>query len=229
MKLRVIRNLENRDIDQQKSIRDLLYDYSVEHNLSILALSKILDIDRKTIKGIMNGSVTDYKINHVLKIMNLFNLDSKDFMLLCTSNMSKEELEQVNKTKKIAFLLNNFDLEGLKKCKIIHSINQYEDIEKRLCEFLGLRSIFDYGGINSLSPLYSKSNHGKNISKQEKMLNFWLTCAQETFSRIKNPYQYNREFLIEFLNTSTGCSSFLLSCVERMAFGTDFYMNILLC
>lgn len=128
MTLRVIRNLGNKDIDQQRSIRDLLNDYSVEHNLSILALSKILDIDRKTIKAIMDGSMTDYKINHVLKIMNLFDLDSKDFMQLYTSNMSQEEVEQVEKTKKIAFLLNNFDLEGLKKCNIIssnYSIRRY--------------------------------------------------------------------------------------------------------
>lgn len=199
MTLRVIRNLGNKGIDQQKSIRDLLCDYSTEHDLSILALSKILDIDRKTVKGIMDGSITDYKINHVLKIMNLFDLDSKDFMQLYTSNMSQEEVEQVEKTKKIAFLLNNFDLEGLKKCNIISSTTQYEDIEKRLCEFLDLRSIFDYRGVKSLSPLYSKSNYGKNASKQEKMLNFWLTCAQATFSKINNPYQYNREFLVEFL------------------------------
>lgn len=36
-------------------------------------------------------------------------------------------------------------------------------------------------------------------------------------------------FLIELINTSASLCSLLLSGVERMAFGTDFYMDILFC
>lgn len=35
-------------------------------------------------------------------------------------------------------------------------------------------------------------------------------------------------FLIELINTPARLSSFLLSSIERMAFGTDFHMNIFL-
>ena len=35
--------------------------------------------------------------------------------------------------------------------------------------------------------------------------------------------------LIELINTSACLSSLLLAGVERMAFGTDFYVDILLC
>ena len=34
---------------------------------------------------------------------------------------------------------------------------------------------------------------------------------------------------IEFINTSAGSSSFLLTCIKRMAFGADFHMDIALC
>jgi hypothetical protein len=33
--------------------------------------------------------------------------------------------------------------------------------------------------------------------------------------------------LVELINTATGVNEFLLSCVERMAFGADFYRDIL--
>ena len=36
-------------------------------------------------------------------------------------------------------------------------------------------------------------------------------------------------FSVKLINTSACLSSLLLSCVERMAFGTDFYVDILLC
>ena len=35
-------------------------------------------------------------------------------------------------------------------------------------------------------------------------------------------------FLIELIDTSTSLRSFLLSCIERMTFGADFYVDILL-
>ncbi len=34
---------------------------------------------------------------------------------------------------------------------------------------------------------------------------------------------------VEFINRTTGLYSLLLACVERMAFGTDFYMDFLFC
>ena len=38
----------------------------------------------------------------------------------------------------------------------------------------------------------------------------------------------NTVLLVELVNTSTSLSSFLLSCVERMTFRADFYMDIFL-
>ena len=35
-------------------------------------------------------------------------------------------------------------------------------------------------------------------------------------------------FLIELIDTSASLSSFLLSCIERMTFGADFYVDVLL-
>lgn len=39
---------------------------------------------------------------------------------------------------------------------------------------------------------------------------------------------FNAVFLIELLNTSTSLVCFLLSSIEWMAFGTDFYVNLFL-
>lgn len=38
---------------------------------------------------------------------------------------------------------------------------------------------------------------------------------------------FDAVFLIELINTSTSLCCLLLACVERMAFGTDFYVDAL--
>ena len=42
-------------------------------------------------------------------------------------------------------------------------------------------------------------------------------------------FLFNAVFLVELINTSTSLSSFLLSCVEWMTLGADFYVDVLLC
>lgn len=39
----------------------------------------------------------------------------------------------------------------------------------------------------------------------------------------------NTVFFVELVNTSTGGCRFLLSCIERMALGTDLHVDIFLC
>lgn len=42
-------------------------------------------------------------------------------------------------------------------------------------------------------------------------------------------FLFDAILFIELINTATSLCSFLLACVEWMAFGTDFYMDTLIC
>ena len=41
-------------------------------------------------------------------------------------------------------------------------------------------------------------------------------------------FLFNAVLLIELIDTSVGSCALLLSCVERVALGTDFYVNVFL-
>ena len=42
-------------------------------------------------------------------------------------------------------------------------------------------------------------------------------------------FLFDTILLVELINTSACLCSFLLSCIERMALGTDFYVNAFVC
>ncbi len=197
-----IRSLDSgrfNNAESPKSVKDLLNEYKEEHALSVLALSNILDIDRKTVQSILDGTAIDLKFSHVVKIMNLLDIKNKDFFSISFQNVGEKELESIEKTRRIAYLLENFDLEGLKACGVIGSLTKYEEIEQKLCSFLGLKNIFEYSRLGINIPLFSQSKRSVNEKKKQKMLNFWLKCARLTFLQINNSFEYNEELLIEFI------------------------------
>ena len=199
MDIRVLNNNLSNNSQSAKPIKDLLNEYKEENDLSVNALANILDIDRKSVTNILTGATQDLKINHVLKIINLLNIKYKDILSICEQSLPIEENQSIEKTRKIAYLLENFDLEGLKKCGIINSLTKYDDIEQQISFFLGLNNIFEYSSLSINIPLFSQSKRTVNEKKKQKMLNFWLKCARLTFMQINNQYEYDENLLIEFI------------------------------
>ncbi|MDB4498186.1 hypothetical protein N9251_02455, partial [Gammaproteobacteria bacterium] len=60
-------------------------------------------------------------------------------------------------------------------------------------------SIFEYEQFSTLPTLFSKSNIRISKDSHTKMLTFWLKCAKFSFEVINNPYDFNKELLIEFI------------------------------
>lgn len=199
MKIRALDNRKYNNSDELKSLKDLLNEYKDEHNLSVLALSNILAIDRKSVQSILAGTTIDLKVNHIIKITNLLDLKNQDFLSMYLRDVEEKELESMEKTRRISYLLENFDLEGLKSCGLINSLTKYEEIEQKLCKFLGLNNIFEYSGLGINLPLFSQSKRSVNEKKKMKMLNFWLKCARLTFSQINNSFAYDENLLVEFI------------------------------
>ena len=79
------------------------------------------------------------------------------------------------------------------------NLSKIEDYEKQICDFFNFKSIYEYDDTSLMPTLFSKSKAFVAQEKEKKMNDFWLKCSIYSFSQINNPYEYNRDLLIELL------------------------------
>ncbi|MVX35236.1 MULTISPECIES: ImmA/IrrE family metallo-endopeptidase [Myroides] len=195
--MRIVKGNFKDDRYQGLSIAEMLSGYIEENNLSELGLATILDINRKTLRSILEGE--DMKMSIAIKISKLLNI-SQDTLVHSFERQVKEESgAYFDFTTKVSFLLEHFDLAELKANKVISSTTDYSTIDKELCTYFGYNHITEYGDQSIKTPLFSKSKMSVRPSKEQKAQDFWIKSNLLSFSRIDNPNEYNRELLIEFL------------------------------
>ncbi|MFA5234162.1 MAG: hypothetical protein WC390_07165 [Sulfurimonas sp.] len=56
------------------------------------------------------------------------------------------------------YIDENFDLKTLKKIGFIKSIKDYDEIEKRICKFFGLKNIYEYSWIEKKKKYINAEN-----------------------------------------------------------------------
>lgn len=182
------------------SLIDMLKQHMDEYDISQKGLADILSINLNSLRNIFDGSTTEIKLNHAIKIANLVGVSESELIDVCAIDFSEEEISNINRTKKIAFILNNFDLESLKSLKLIKSIKNYDEIEDRICTFFGFKSIFEYNRLIVGRNLYSKSKQSVAEKKRLKMLDFWVRCNKYTFETINNPNDFEPEILADYMS-----------------------------
>lgn len=188
----------NQDSSASYPLSELLRCYMEENNISAKALCEILSIDRKTLPNILNGA--EIKLGHAVRIMNLLNLSDEGLIKSYMSEMDKEDFVRIEKTKSVSFILEHFDLDGLKEAGVIKSTVKFDDVNESLCNFFGFKSIYEYNNVMLNSgTLFSKSRVSVNENREKKMQRFWVKCAADAFERINNPNEYDEVLLIEFM------------------------------
>lgn len=195
--MRIVKNIKTENKYNNLDLGQMLSIYMEENNLSESALSTILSINRKTLKPILNGD--DMKISHAIRIASLLNISNDNLINGLTKQIKEEDLTYLDQTKKISFLLENFDLIELKATKVISSVNDYSTIEEELCRYFGYNDIAEYLDLAVKTPLFSKSKINVKPTKEKKMQDFWIKTNLLSFSKINNPNEYNRDLLKEFL------------------------------
>lgn len=185
---------------ERTSLLEMLKQYMEEYDISQKSLADILTINLNSLRNLLDGSTTEIKLNHAIKIANLVGVSEDELIDICAVDFSEEEISNINRTKKIAYILGNFDLESLKFMKLIKSTKNYDDIEDRICKFFGFESIYEYGRLTVGKSLYSKSRMAAGEKKRLKMLDFWIRCNKYTFESIDNPNEYNPEILEDYMS-----------------------------
>ncbi|WP_158210451.1 hypothetical protein [Myroides phaeus] len=195
--MRVLKEFLSDDKYADLTIGEMLSHYMVENNLSESGLATILNINRKTLKLILQGE--DCKVSHAIRIARLLDISSESLLEGFLLQAKEDEEVYLDYAKKVAFLLDNFDLAELKASKVISSVNEYNKIEEELCGYFGYKSITEYADFTIKAPLFSKSNMAVNPTKEKMMQDFWVKSNIESFRKINNPNEFNKELLFEFL------------------------------
>lgn len=154
----------------------------------------MLGIEKKSLNNILNKEAKRVDIITIIKLAQFLNLPVDDFVKVYLQELPSEQIGDIEKAKKNNFIVQNFDLPQLHKKKFISSKTDYEAIEKRIVQFFGLNSIYDFAN-ETVTPAFSRTKR----SSSDLMREFWVQSALSQFKLLENPNPYNREQLIDLI------------------------------
>jgi hypothetical protein len=178
------------------ALRELFNHKIGELKISKNQALKIIDIETKTFDAFMEGGSAKIDYLTVLKLSTLLDISPTVFIDKFLLRVIDENSSELKRTKVRHFIAKNFDLDGLKKIGFIDTVNDFDHIEKKILEFFGFNSIFEYRKDIDL-PVYSS---GKITSNKES-LTFWVNMAYSSIERIPNPNEYDRQALVDVFPT----------------------------
>ena len=167
-------------------------------NISDHQMSKILDIDKSTlnrlIKRISEGQVTNVDFFTILKICQFLGIGIEEMSQIYVASLTPSHIKELEDARKANFIIQTFDVKGLKDVGFLESTNDFKLIEKRIIEFFCLESIFQYN--NDVGAVaFSRT---KALS-HDKMRDFWVRSAFFQFEKIGNPNEYNKQSLLSII------------------------------
>lgn len=172
-----------------------LFELKIEElGITETAAREMMGIESRTMKGILNGTLKQIDFLNLIKLAELLGIPNEKCLGLFMASLTETYKTDVDDVKRKKYLLENFDLENLKKSKFIQTIRNYEQIEKRIVEFFELSNIYEYNKV-SITTAFSQTKRGRS----SKMVNFWVDAAFKEAVKVNNPYQYNREKLVGLL------------------------------
>lgn len=180
-------------VSDDKSIKDLFEHKLNELNITQNQALKLLSMEAKTLKPILDNSAKRIDVVNIIKLGHFLGLSINEIMKMYIPEMDVEQIGEIQRAREASYLLENFDIQSLIKSKFIDSKN-ISTIKERVNKFFGLNTIYDFSE-NKVFPAFSRSKKTSN----DKVRDFWLKAAYSLFKDIANPYEYDRQKLIELL------------------------------
>ncbi|MDR2003769.1 MAG: DUF4344 domain-containing metallopeptidase [Prevotella sp.] len=181
------------NMSDDKSIKELFEDKLRELNITQNQALKLLSMEAKTLRPILENTAKRIDVVNIIKLGHFLGLSVNEIMKMYIPEMDIEQIGEIQKAREASFLLENFDIQSLIKSKFIDS-KSISNVKQRVNTFFGLSTIYDFSE-NKVFPAFSRSKKTSN----DKVRDFWLKAAYSLFKDIANPYEYNRQKLIELL------------------------------
>jgi len=158
---------------------------------------KIIDIEYRTLNGILSGSQKRVDFFNLLKLAGFLKISKQQITELYLEALEKSfPNTNILASDKIEFIKSTFDLATLKKVGFIKSISDFEEIERNICELFELHDIFEYKSPSVDVAFSSGAVQPKNLQNRA----IWLMQAENTIKALNNPYEYNRDSLIKYFS-----------------------------
>ncbi len=185
-------------LNSYKSNSDYTLKERFEHRLNELQISQrqaleILQIERKSLLGVLDGTISRLDFLTLIKLADFIGIKHSDVYQLFINGLSTSIKSQLSETEKRNFIINNFDLASLKKSGFIDSIADFDHIEKRIVDFFGYDTIYDYKK-ERINAAFSSVRQ----QQENKIRGFWVEAAYQHLKKINNFYEYDRQALIDY-------------------------------
>lgn len=180
----------------QLSLKEYFDNRIRDLDLSFRAVCDLLDIQHRTLVGILEGEQKRVDYTVLLKLSTFLQLSKDETILLYLEGIERNYEDATNiDLATIEFIRNNFDLLAFKKCGLIKSLTDYKEINKKLCALYGVPNILSIK-TGRIKPAFSA---GKIIPKNGIERDQWLLAGEKILMDISNPYDYDRQELINYI------------------------------
>lgn len=184
----------NKEWDNSTSLRELYNRKKKNLNLSDRQIQKILGMERKTLKAILNAEAKQINFINMFKIAHFLGLSINDLIDIYIPRMSTEQIGEIERAREAGYITEYFDVETLTRMKFLERDSSSKDISDKLRIFFNLDSIYSYSK-NISNTAFSRTKKNSN----DLMRLFWVQSALLQFKMIENPYDYIREELLKLM------------------------------
>lgn len=186
--------LESIFSEDKIDIRSIFDEKIQEYNLSKTKALKLLNIDKDVFEEIVSGTAKQPNLIHIIKIAEFLDYDVNNFIKVVLSNQSVENVGSIEKARKATFLVKNFDVKTLTKLGFFEQSDDTDVLVSKVLTYFGYDSILEFERQLD-EPLYSRV---KKLHS-DKMKDFWVKSAYQTFKIIHNQNIYDRNKLKELI------------------------------
>lgn len=194
---------EKNNINDITSLINSAWDNAIkvmfEERVSELGITKSLALDNmgltsRTLDGILDGSIKQVDFVSLFKLAQFLEITYEEITKLYINEISKNNQDDLEESKRRSFIINNFDLSVLKTIGAIESIRDFKHIEERLKFLFEVNSIFEIDFDDNGSAFSSI----KTLPKSKNPRRYFIANAKPIFKNLKNNNQYNRDLLVQY-------------------------------
>ncbi|WP_192348831.1 ImmA/IrrE family metallo-endopeptidase [Algoriphagus sp. Y33] len=174
------------EFDVKERFEEKLGEYGVSKTKAL----KLLNIDKDVFDEILEGTAKQPNLIHVVKVAEFLDIDVHEFVKMILKNQNPENIASIDRARKLKFLMKNFDVKALTKRGFFDGDDDIDEMVVKALTYFGYNSIKEFEN-QLVEPLYSRSVR----QFSDKMKDFWVRSAYQTFKLINNPNPYDRERL----------------------------------
>ncbi|PVH26274.1 ImmA/IrrE family metallo-endopeptidase [Sphingobacterium corticibacter] len=183
-------------VSQKLSLKEFFENRMKDAGVSFRGACDLLEVQYRTLIGVLEGDQKRADFSVLLKLATFLQLSKEEVVLLYLDSIeAKYEKTSIIDISTIEFIQSNFDLLAFKKKGLIKSINDYSEINEKLCRIYGVNNIRSLK-LGNIKPAFSA---GKIEPKNSKERDQWLLAGEKIFRDLSNPYVYNRQDLINYI------------------------------